>query len=665
MSVLLPLYLLGLCGLLLPWILHRFSHHEPPVQPFPSTRFLEATKPPATSKRKIRHWPLLLLRLLLLTILCFLFAQPWLKNNQSSTPASQLQLLVLDTSLSMRAADNWSVAKKQFNDTLQALPADDAVQLFSFASQLKQLSEPSKDRSSLSSTIGALSPGFESADYGELMRRLNKIASDADLPVFATFITDAQRSNLPRQMNTLLAGKLGGLNVVPVNAEPVVNYYLSAEARTADSLTARVSVRVGQSNSAASGEQALVNKTVQVLNQGDLLASQNVTLGNNEAVTIQFESINLPASFNSELTVSFANTDDLAEDDAMTVPVRGLNVTEYNLVNIATEATAASVAQASVFLKTALEANGDFKVTTHNELNSAISTSSRHSIVIVDDVRNPPEAIQSFVESGGNVLLIPGSSESNNNDNVSLNGISVAQIDMAHELALGDINWFETRFFDNQAIKMNDTDRVLIALDSGVALLVLRQRETGGNLIILNDPLDGYVSDLPLQPAFVSLMQSIARFFDASSALPFRLQAGKTLSLPANVQLLSPEGDTMLSLAQIGQSNEVRLTKPGLYSVLGSQSADPVLVHVDSSESLLETMPESDVNAWESRHDATAIEARQQSSEAAVSDSNVDLTDADTASKLFWRILLPLMLALLIIESLTGNRFLSVRRDGL
>ena len=664
MSVLLPLYLLGLCGLLLPWILHRFSHHEPPVQAFPSTQFLEATQPPATSKRKIKHWPLLLLRLLFLSILCFLFAQPWLKDSQSTTPASQLQLLVVDTSLSMRAGDKWSLANQQLNETLRSLPNDDAVQLFSFATQLQQLSEPVKDRSSLSAAIGALSPGFESADYGELMRRLNKIASDADLPVYATFITDAQRSNLPQQMNTLLAGKLAGLKIVPVGSGPLVNYYLSAEARTADSLTARVSVRVGQSNRDDGLDQAPVSKLIQVISQDEVLASQNVILGHNESVTVQFDSINLPVNFNSEFIVTFANNDDLPEDDSMNVPVRGLNVTEYNFVNT-TENASTALSQTNVFLSTALEANGDFKMTMHNELNAAISSSSRHSIVVVDDVQNPPEAIQRFVEAGGNVLLIPGTRKISNTDNISLSGSSVSQIDMAHELGLGDINWFETRFFDNQAMKINEPDRVLISLDSGVPLLVLQQHESGGSIIILNDPLDGYVSDLPLQPAFVSLMKSIAEFFNASSALPFRLQAGQTLSLPANVQLLSPEGDTMLSLSQIGQSSDVRLTEPGLYSVLASQSADPVLVHTDIAESLLTPLAESEISGWENRHDATAIEARQQTSDAAHSDLKIELPDAEAASKFFWRILLPLMLVFLVIESLTGNRYLSVRRDGL
>jgi len=465
-------------------------------------------------------------------------------------------------------------------------------------------------------------------------------------------------------MNTLLAGKLAGLKIVPVGSGPLVNYYLSAEARTADSLTARVSVRVGQSSRDDGLDQAPVSKSIQVISQDEVLASQNVILGHNESVTVQFDSINLPVNFNSEFIVTFANNDDLPEDDSMNVPVRGLNVTEYNFVNT-TENASTALSQTNVFLSTALEANGDFKMTMHNELNAAISSSSRHSIVVVDDVQNPPEAIQSFVEAGGNVLLIPGIQKISNTDNISLTGSSVSQIDMAHELGLGDINWFETRFFDNQAMKINESDRVLISLDSGVPLLVLQQHESGGSIIILNDPLDGYVSDLPLQPAFVSLMKSIAEFFNASSALPFRLQAGQTLSLPANVQLLSPEGDTMLSLSQIGQSSDVRLTEPGLYSVLASQSAEPVLVHTDIAESLLAPLAESEISGWENRHDATAIEARQQTSDTANSDLKIELPDAEAASKFFWRILLPLMLVFLVIESLTGNRYLSVRRDGL
>ncbi len=82
MSLLFPAYLLGLAALALPWILHRFSDQQPPIQLFPSKRFLEATTPPVSRKRTLRYRALLALRILSLLLLCLLFAQPWIKKNQ-------------------------------------------------------------------------------------------------------------------------------------------------------------------------------------------------------------------------------------------------------------------------------------------------------------------------------------------------------------------------------------------------------------------------------------------------------------------------------------------------------------------------------------------------------------------------------------------------------
>jgi len=249
MSLLAPLYLLGLLGLVLPWVLHRFSHHEPPEHAFPSTRFLEPTKPPATSKRKLRYWLLFLCRVLFLGALCLLFAQPWLRSANDAANSQSVQLVVLDNSFSMRASDRWEQALTTANTVLAELPEKDAVQLFSYAGQLTTHSDIVTDRGLVLSSLDKIEPGFESADFGELMRRLNKVAGDIDKPVSATFITDAQRANLPQQMNSLLANKLKSLKVVPVTTDTPINYSLRAEARTDDSVTARVSVNVAASDS--------------------------------------------------------------------------------------------------------------------------------------------------------------------------------------------------------------------------------------------------------------------------------------------------------------------------------------------------------------------------------------------------------------------------------
>jgi len=74
MSLLAPWFLLGLAALFVPIVLHRFSHSEPEEHSFPSTRFLDATRPPVSRKRRLRYRTLFSLRSLFLLLLCLLFA---------------------------------------------------------------------------------------------------------------------------------------------------------------------------------------------------------------------------------------------------------------------------------------------------------------------------------------------------------------------------------------------------------------------------------------------------------------------------------------------------------------------------------------------------------------------------------------------------------------
>lgn len=656
MSLLAPLYLLGLLGLILPWILHRFSHHEPPEQSFPSTRFLEPTRPPATSKRKLRHWPLLLLRILSLALLCFLFAQPWLQSQNEAADAEAVQLVIVDNSFSMRAENRWERARTELSNVLDALPEKDAVQLFSFSGQLRAHTDLINDQGEIKSALSQVEPGYEAADFGELMRSLNKVAGDFDLPVSATFITDGQRTNLPVQMNTLLANRLEAFALVSVYDTTPVNYSLRAEARTSDSVTARVSVRLAASDVTGNETSNAVSKTVQVKMKDKIVASQAVELRAGEFKSIQFDEIALPAESDELFNVAFAESDFLAEDDEINIPVRGLTSVELAMTHIGTEPSE----QAQVFVKTALETNGDAKVERF-DVNAALSATVRHAVVFVDDIASVPNNVKSFLVDGGNVLLLPARAATANNDALLTNATRIARIDQAHPLALGDINWFDAGFYSTPALSLGADDRVLLALESGEPLLIEQDVIDGGRLIMLNDPLDGFGSDLPLQPAFVNLMQQVVHYFNASNALPHELEVGKSLFLPANSQVLTPEGDSMLELGQLGSSNDVRLSRPGVYTVLAANSSDTVSVVLGAQESNLAGLTDEEVTAWESRHDD------QPESDVQESERTQDWRAlAEQAGKqTLWRWLLPAVVLFLLMESLLANRMLWVRRDGL
>lgn len=654
MSMLFPLYLLGLLGLALPWLLHRFSHHEPPEQAFPTTRFLEPTRPPATSKRQLRHWPLLALRVLFLALLCFLFSQPWLRAQNDAANAEAVQLIIVDNSFSMRAGDRWQQVQSELDDAMGSMPDKDAVQLFSFAGQLRAHTDIVNDRSSVNSALSQIEPGYESADYGELMRYLNKVASEIDMPVSATFITDAQRANLPVQINALLANRLKQFQVISVDSSTPINYSLSAEARTSDAVNARVSVRLSASDVMDKSTAEVVLKTVQIKAKDRVVASQAVELSAGESKTIVFDAVSLPSESDAVFTVGFAQPDFLSDDDQLEIPVRGLSLVDFTMTYIGSEPSQ----QAQVFVKTALETNGDARVSIL-DINTALAPTVRHAAVFVDDLASVPDTVTRFVMDGGNVLLLPSTSSASSNDALATNASGITRVDQAHPLGLGDIDWFDAGFYSTINVSLTSDDRVLLGLDSGEPLLIERDMIDAGRLLMLNESMDGFSSDLPLQPSFVVLMQQIIQYFNASNALPVELDVGKTLYLPANSQVLDPDGEPMLELAQLGGANDIRLPTPGLYTVLGANSTDTVSAVLGAAESNLLGLERDELDAWEARHDTKQNSNAEQDNTELV--QAIEQTDKQT----LWRWLLPAVLLFLLIESLLANRMLWVRRDGL
>jgi len=503
----------------------------------------------------------------------------------------------------MRALNHWDLATEAVDTVLGELPDKDAVQLFSYAGQLVSHTDIVTDRGLVKSALSQIEPGFEPADFGEMMRRLNKVAGDIDMPVLATFITDGQRANLPQQMNTLLANRLKAFNVVSVTAETPVNYSLRAEARTEDSVTARVSVSVSASDAVPNGgtNSPSTDKTVRVSVQGRVLGTQDVSLNAGESKTIQFDAINLPSEPNELVNVSFAQPDFLDDDDQVDVPVRGLSSATITLSYIGQEPSD----QARVFISTALETRGDAQVDVL-DASAALSPGVRHAIIFIDDLSEVPDEVTRFVMAGGNALLLPGDQNLANDASASSASSTVGRIDLAHALSLGDINWFETHFYSIPELRTETDDQILMSLDTGEPLLVERFAGDRGRMLLLNDVLDGLNSDMPLQPAFVLLMGQIIEYFSANNALPTELEVGQDLFLPANSQLLTPEAEPVLELSQLGTANSVRVEIPGVYSVLGASSTENVSVVLNSGESNLLAMSREDLDAWESRHNARA-----------------------------------------------------------
>lgn len=135
MSLLTPLYVLGLAAIVAPIVFHLIRRSPRGEVPFSSLMFLSPTPPTVTRRSRLDHWLLLLLRAAALALLVFAFARPFLRQpallGNSEVPRRRIALLI-DTSASMRQGDLWPRAKAMASKVIADCRPADQLGLFAF-----------------------------------------------------------------------------------------------------------------------------------------------------------------------------------------------------------------------------------------------------------------------------------------------------------------------------------------------------------------------------------------------------------------------------------------------------------------------------------------------------------------------------------------------------
>ena len=78
LAFLVPLFLLGIAGVVVPILIHLTRRQRRNVVRFPALMFLEKIPYQEQRRRRVQHWFLLLLRALALAVLAMAFARPCL-----------------------------------------------------------------------------------------------------------------------------------------------------------------------------------------------------------------------------------------------------------------------------------------------------------------------------------------------------------------------------------------------------------------------------------------------------------------------------------------------------------------------------------------------------------------------------------------------------------
>jgi hypothetical protein len=179
MSFLYPLLLAGIVAVALPIVLHMIRRHTRKRVTFSSLMFLRTTTPRLRNRSRLEHIPLLILRCLIVCLLAFAFARPFLTKPVAAgkTQPGRRIILLLDTSASMRRAGLWDQAVEEARSVLADVGPADRVCVMSFDRVAQTLigfdrwdatDLPQRVPTAMQS-LAAVSPGWGATNLGQAL----------------------------------------------------------------------------------------------------------------------------------------------------------------------------------------------------------------------------------------------------------------------------------------------------------------------------------------------------------------------------------------------------------------------------------------------------------------------------------------------------------------
>ena len=657
MSLLAPLFLLGLLGIGLPLWLHRLQTPNPERRPVASAMLLEPGERRLNVQKRLRFLLLLALRIALLAFLAVAFAQPLWKRAAGviSGRGAQLHLIVIDTSLSMSAEGRMAAARAEAGRIVDAMSLGDRALLVSAGSTVTALATggnaPTADRTELHRALERVQAGEGRLEFSQAVGALDTLAGASQLPVTAHLISDFQASGLATRFADLLPrserGRRIALQLHPVTQGATPNWTVAAIRQNGADLD--VTVRGHDTPERALALQLRVNDAIK--------GEQTQTVPADGEQVFHFAAVPLNGGDN-RIVAELRAGDALPADDRRYLVVQGGGPQAVPLLTADPRSASgtfigAALSVSAAHYRAAPTRIGDFDA----------RTLERYRWLVVDDAGAvDPQlatALRRYVESGGALLLasgaragalqtLPVGNEAVRGVDVrSADPLLVGRVDGVHPALAGTGGWPSVSIARMLKLTPGAGDRVLIATENGEPLL-LEQRLGSGRLLILATGLDNVWCDLPVQPVFVAFMAQTAAWLAGESGYADAPVAGGLLPLAqsgsAVGQVVDPDGHEMLSLAATRNAQSVRLPRRGFYQVVTPGRESLLAVNVDARESDLAPTDAALLTRW--RNAAQAIQAVAPVATSAQSSNNT-VPLAPT--------LLALLVLLVVAESLAGN----------
>ena len=692
LTLLAPLFLLGLAGLAVPVIVHLIHRHKRDPKPFPSLMFIQRIPYKDIRRQQLRHKFLFALRCLALLLLVFAFTRPFFETSAEAAAVvvgGREVVILMDRSHSMRYGDRWTRAVAQAHARVDALGPADRASLVLFAERAEATGQPTADMTALSAAIDAAETTAGGTRYGPALQLAGRILSESDRPEReVVLITDFQRAGWDGISDVRMPS---GTLVTPVDLSErdSDNLWVPFVALKQDVTGGqeRVSVSARVVNG---GNRRVQGLRVSLTLNGQEVQQRQVDVDPISSAAVAFSPVLMPLGL-SRGTVT-AGTDLLPQDNVFSFVLTSSN----SLSALILESSTTRENQ-SLYLSRALSI-GDrpsFRVDVRQLRQFRLSDLDGRALLVLNDAPFPSgragQRIRDFVENGGGLLVVLG--ERNGPGTWPAEGASllpgvvadrmepergaVALTTMDYGSPVFDVfraphsgDFSTAKFFRYRDLHVTDPHSVLARFSNGAPALA-QQAVGRGMVLVWTTTVDTYWNDFALQPVFLPAVHRMARHLSGYREVPSAFTVGEPLELSREspdplLRTLFESGEDLVVESPSGRRQVLRATEAapvvelaeqGFYGVRQLEAGDltPTVLAAN-----LEPV-ESDLTTLDTDAFLGAVTPLDAETGTAVQAATLTIEERERRQQLWWYLLIAALL-ILAAETTVSNRLSRVAR---
>ena len=678
MSLLAPLFLMGLLGLAVPVFIHLIQREKKRVVKFPSLMFLERIPYSSVRRRRIHNWALLLLRLAALALVVLAFSRPYFIRPQRTVTGTGARevVILLDRSYSMGYGDRWTKAKEAARKAASGLSLSDRASLVLFDANAEVAVRSTEDKGRILAAIDQATPSAGATRYAPALKVAGTILNESSLPrLEATLISDFQRLGWLGSDAVELpeAAVLTPVSVDGPVSAPNAGVAAVAIDRTTFENQERITVSASVTNFAATPLPGTA-VALEIGGRAVQTVTTDIAAGARASVTFQPVTVTGP---NMRGTVRLAN-DGLERDNARHFVVSPISAVPVIVVDRAPGSGSSSL---YVTRATAIGERPSFAASVRPPDAVPDAELKRASVVVVNDVAigsGLAGRLRTFVEQGGGLLVIAGprttwpgggdllpASLGGTSDHSKGDAARLGAVEYGHPMfeafrAARSGDFSAAQFFGYRVLTAGPDSRVLARFDAGAPALV--EKVVGkGRVLLWASSVDLEWNDMALKPVFLPFVHGALKHLAAYASPPPWLTVGQSLdpqTLSASVVdpvAVSPSG-TRVALAGVA-SEVLTVDEQGFYEVRGARGAG-----ASAAAGAIASVVAANVDVNES--DLTPIDPKEIVAAATVASGSVRVeqtgmplsSEAQERGQRLWWLLLAAGLAAFGAETVLGNR---------